>query len=466
MQHSGSKNFVFFASLILYCTYGLLVLMSTDKIYFWDTVQLGAKHGLYFFDTNFKDLLLPDEIDSGHVPIFGAYLSILWMIFGKTLVVSHLAMLPIVFLLVYQVIKLSKLLIKNDQWLILSCLILADPTLVAQGTLISPDVLLMAAFVGALRYIYQGANHIWKYLLFLILALVSMRGIMILAVLFVWECYLLYSDNKRKLTIAILFPYIFAGIPFVMYQFWHYIEKGWIGYHSLSPWAPSFEKVGIIGVFKNVVIMAWRIMDFGRWPFMILLIYFGFKRFRKGIFDEWMVLLILMVVGLGYSFVTYSGLQGHRYLMPLYTLNTIIVIRQMTLYKILNLVSTLLMVSLITGHAWIYPRSISQGWDASLAHRPYLNLWAEASKHIDTNGIQYDQIGTAFPNVNSIRSLTLEDNKTAFSPMIIGSSKYLLVSSIMNEIKEEDLTLIHKEYTLVRSWQEGGLTMEFWKLKQ
>ena len=28
---------------------------------------------------------------------------------------------------------------------------------------------------------------------------------------------------------------------FGMFQFYHYLNKGWIGYHTASPWAPSFE---------------------------------------------------------------------------------------------------------------------------------------------------------------------------------------------------------------------------------
>ena len=49
----------------------------SSHIFFWDTVQLGAKHGIHFYETRFAEILLPDTFDSGHVPIFGMYLALM-----------------------------------------------------------------------------------------------------------------------------------------------------------------------------------------------------------------------------------------------------------------------------------------------------------------------------------------------------------------------------------------------------
>jgi hypothetical protein len=466
MQLFGNKNFVFITSLILYVSYSLLVVMSCENIFFWDTVQLGAKHGLHFFDTNFGSTLLPDDIDSGHVPIFGVYLAAMWMVFGKNLAVSHLAMMPFVLMLLYQIIKLCKTIINSNQYPMLACLVCADPTLIAQCTLISPDVLLMASFVGAIRCVYIGEHSLSKYLFFVVLALISMRGMMLLVIIFVWDCYLLYCDKKRKSSIAFLFPYVLAGIPFILYMFWHYIEKGWIGYHSLSPWAPSFEKVGFDGFIKNIGIMIWRIVDFGRWPFLLGLSYVFIKKYFKRSFGSLDVLLLLVTFGLGYSFVTYSGLQGHRYLMPVYFLITIIVFLQISKLKNVYLFSTMIMLSLITGHFWIYPQNISQGWDASLAHRPYFDLWSHAMDYLEQHNIDINQIGSSFPNANRIRSLSLEDSNKSFLEKNIGITPYLLISSVMNDVDKEDYDKIAIHYLILKEWKNRGVYMTLWKLKR
>ena len=61
----------YFIILFFLILFTILTYLVSDHIFFWDTVQLGAKHGLHFYDTNFSEILLPDVIDSGHVPVFG-----------------------------------------------------------------------------------------------------------------------------------------------------------------------------------------------------------------------------------------------------------------------------------------------------------------------------------------------------------------------------------------------------------
>ena len=70
--------------------------------FFWDTVQLASQHAQFFLENGFSTFLLPDEMDSGHPPTFGFYLALVWRVFGKTLSISHLAMLPFLLGIVWQ----------------------------------------------------------------------------------------------------------------------------------------------------------------------------------------------------------------------------------------------------------------------------------------------------------------------------------------------------------------------------
>jgi hypothetical protein len=76
--------------------------------FFWDTVQLASKHAHFFYETDFRSIILPNEIDSGHIPTLGFYLALIWKIAGKTLMVSHLSMLPFVIGIVCQTIILVR----------------------------------------------------------------------------------------------------------------------------------------------------------------------------------------------------------------------------------------------------------------------------------------------------------------------------------------------------------------------
>lgn len=101
----GRTPIVYF---FLFAIYASLVLGTMNFSFFWDTVQLGSKHAHYFYENNFKSLTLPNDIDSGHIPALGLYLAIVWKIFGKSLAISHIAMLPFVLGIFYQTIQLSR----------------------------------------------------------------------------------------------------------------------------------------------------------------------------------------------------------------------------------------------------------------------------------------------------------------------------------------------------------------------
>jgi hypothetical protein len=96
-MRSNIKFHLYFLFAILF----ILTYFNKEHFLFWDTVQLAGKHGLFFYENNFLSFVLPNEIDSGHIPFFGFYLAIIWKIFGKSLVVSHFAMLPFMLALAY-----------------------------------------------------------------------------------------------------------------------------------------------------------------------------------------------------------------------------------------------------------------------------------------------------------------------------------------------------------------------------
>ncbi|NJO86864.1 MAG: hypothetical protein HC821_02075 [Lewinella sp.] len=70
----------------------LVYFWTADFPFFWDSIQLASRQATHFYDGG--GLLLPNAIDSGHPPGFGLYLAIWWQLPGRQLWVSHLAMVP------------------------------------------------------------------------------------------------------------------------------------------------------------------------------------------------------------------------------------------------------------------------------------------------------------------------------------------------------------------------------------
>jgi hypothetical protein len=94
------KNQLFFYLTLLIAF--LLVVTNRNNGFFWDTIQLASQHGNYYYSNNFSNLLLPIELDSGHIPTFGMYIALIWKVFGRTVEASHLAMLPFAIGIVWQ----------------------------------------------------------------------------------------------------------------------------------------------------------------------------------------------------------------------------------------------------------------------------------------------------------------------------------------------------------------------------
>ncbi|MEO6760159.1 MAG: hypothetical protein ABIO24_11950, partial [Saprospiraceae bacterium] len=174
----------------------LLLALVQNTPFFWDTVQLGSKHAHFFYENGLHWAALPPAIDSGHPPVFGFYLAILWSIFGKTLPVSHWAMLPFLLGIVALLLRLGRRFGKEKWVFWLLPLVLLDPVLAGQMTLISPDVVLVFFFLLAMDSLL--GKKPWLFTLAILgLCAVSMRGMMTAGTLFVWNLGIIRIRNSE-----------------------------------------------------------------------------------------------------------------------------------------------------------------------------------------------------------------------------------------------------------------------------
>ncbi len=454
---------------IPFIIYGCICLWSMDNIFFWDTVQLGAKHAFHFYENGSSQWLLPDDIDSGHIPIFGMYLALMWTVFGKSLIVSHIAMWPFVIGILHQGYKWITRKVDTNYVPYAFLILMLEPTLMAQCSLVSPDVVLMYAFIHLINVIEAQEKSWLKYALVVLLGLISMRGAMILAVLFVYECYISQRpQDLLKHCISKLKFYLPAFLIWTAYMGYHYHVKGWIGYHIDSPWASSFAKADLSKMVKNIAIMGWRMIDFGRFGLYIIIATALLSKtstfWPKG--KNMIVLCSLLTLGLGYSFVAFAGLQGHRYLLPLYWVAaTIAVLGLQSLTKYRIAATMTLIFCLITGHLWRYPFGVSQGWDASLAYAPYMSAREQMYILIDQQNIPNNEISSSFPNKSEQRFMDLSDSRQSHTAIEIGKSPYILWSNIYNEIQPETLQDIRQKYMSVCIVVRAGVRLELFKLK-
>lgn len=247
--------------------YLILYIVTCNNGFFWDTTHLASLQAWWFYDNDFKYFFLPSHIDSGHPPFFAMMLAALWKIFGVHLIVGHTMMLPFTLILISQVILVSKYYFKeNSQWVV--ALILCNPVVLGQSTLVSPDIVLFGFFLFTFHGVITNSG--FKIILGgIILCALSMRGMMCAGLLY------LFSLFRNGLSLRIIFKCGYLFLPgfilAMLFLLLHYRQTGWVGYYPGSPWAPSFEKVDITGFFRNMVVFVWRMIDMGMvfmWVFL------------------------------------------------------------------------------------------------------------------------------------------------------------------------------------------------------
>jgi hypothetical protein len=451
----------------------ILIYLSGGNIFFWDTIQLGSKQAHWYFENNFSVLLLPDLIDSGHPPLFGIYLAALWKVFGKTLMISHLAMLPFLFGILFYSYKLGQYFIgENYAWLF-PLFIMANPCYLGHSILISPDILLLCFLLFAFYYILKNKrNH--AILGLLGLSLISTRGMALVFCLFVFE--LIFSIKPSIIhRLKILIPkYAIACSLTIIFLTYHYIAKSWIGFSSDSPWASNFEWAGISGIIRNMAVLGWKLSDFGNifLTSSIVVLYLWYKR-RKKFFNQgvsnFVGLGVIILIVFSIMILPFKSLINPRYFLPLFILFGFIAAclfvpllkeRRSAKYLLAILIS-----GLFIGNFWIYPKQIAQGWDSTMGHVPYYSLQEKMMDYIENENIPLHTIGTEFPNRGPIKFMDLSKNEEGIEESDFDKHDYILYSTIMNDFSDEELMDMEQNWEEVKKLTRAKIEMILYKRK-
>jgi hypothetical protein len=440
---------------------------SLDDFFFWDTVQLGSKQA-HFFYPEFKGLILPKEIDSGHFPLFGIYISTWWKIFGKSLEVSHLAMLPWVVFLSIGIVKLSSIFLEKSHLLFGVLLLSIEPTLLAQTGLVSPDIILITCFIWSLVFYFTKNNASFSILL-IVLSLISLRGLILTFCLFMYQMYESFRKKEGKINIFSAFVPAFLINLFFLIN--HYFQTQWIGFHTSSPWAPSFHLVSIADIAKNIILFVWRIIDFGRIYIVAGCIFLWYFYRKKLTTQTYEIIRVLLITGTIFFLLTifFQSLTAHRYYMPLYIIFIILFVRLLSesgiSKRMTNIIVLLGFLSLISGHFWKYPDHIAKGWDGSLAYKPVFSVYKDVSKEMENKNIPKKYVSSFFPLLSEQKYIFLNENREKHATWNNPAATYLLLSNIHNDAPDSLYQLYRKEKAIILK-EKGGIWMALHKIKK
>lgn len=403
-------------SAVLLLPYLLLFAFTRSNALFYDTTQFAGEVPNWYYFNDFRYFLLPDHCDSGHPPGFGLYLALMWTMFGRTLEVSHAAMLPFLCLNVYQTVRMSILLFpgqRRNAWG-LSILLLAQTPLLAQSTLVSPDIIVYGAGIWMLNAIWKRRPVSLAFAVLLV-ALVSIRGMSVAVCMFLIKWWYDHAKDGRPVLqtgLKALIPFLPGGITGLLYLAYHYIHKGWITPTPDTPWGYAFERVGGIQLLKHQAVLLWRILDIGNilsvWVAVLLIVLYLFKRKLLVVGEgqglklrSMLLLLLVLFICTAWPLTLYQGLLTQRYLLFFTTILITVGYCLLVRWRIRETgklaLWTAMLAMQLSGSYWIYPSTLSLSWDCTLAHLPYYDLRREFLQYMEQEGIDRSAVVTEFP---------------------------------------------------------------------
>jgi hypothetical protein len=439
--------------------YTLLTLAVSHNPFFWDKDIVFSRIAQWLLENKFS-LVLPDAIDVGYPPLLGYLLALAWKIIGKSLPVMHLFMLPFSIGIVIELYRFLRHYMPGLYRIPVMILVLADTSLLTQSIVFSTDLVMIFFLLLALNSILSNRRMMLSVAVFGLL-FSHMRGVMGMAMIGLFDLYKNRGWEQPLKKLSVIHAYLPGAILFGSYCIFHYAVKGWIGYHENSPWIGCFEMVDTKGFLKNILIVAWRLVDFGKlfiFPVLIYLIY----RFNKNRYAvdqtlaDLFVLLGLSVLAFVPSALIYKVLSSHRYFLPITMIITMI-----TGYMLFFCIPKknqrrgfymIMLAGLISGSFWTYPDTIAKGWDATLAHIPYYGLRDKMLAYIDDHNISFSDIGTEVPNAYPLKYYDLSEDERVIPIKDFQRNTYIFYSNIYNTFSDEEIRELKTRWTVEKEF--------------
>ncbi len=429
--------------------------------FFWDTL-LTSTITQYFYDSGLHTCIAPSRWDVGHPPLFYLYLTAFYHLFGKTLFSAHIALLPFTITSIISFIRLlSHFSFSPKQQWIGMFLFLAIPAVMTQNLLVSYDAVLLSMYLLALVSILEGKKRLFVFAS-VIIAGVSIRGLFCLTALSITIYFLVNRDLKKWMQWNILFfP---ACLMALMWYYYHFNMTGWVFATHSQEWTAQRGIVGLGGIIRNVFSVGRAMFDYGVIIVSILSMFYWIK-VRKP--DKYWMLWVIPFAVFSLLLLPFSNPVNHRYFLIVYVLMLPSVILFLSDKKIIFTILTFLL--LLIGNFQIYPSSISNGWDCTLAHLSYHRCMDKFINDCDRNKFtDKKQIGTVFPMNVSTYQYRMDDNRDRLinvNGLAIDTVTYVLYSNVGNDFSDEQLQLL-KSWEAVWRCKNGLVEFELLKNPQ
>lgn len=457
-----NRSFVAVSVIFLIVKFFLL-----DTYFFWDSLVIISRPATYLFENGLLSLPFPAEF--GIAPTFPQYYTaFVWTIFGKTLLVTHLSFFPFVLMLLFQTYRLCKQFVEKEFLFLTFLFVVADATFVSQTLGLYADLFLLAFAVWTINNILSN-NKVKLTISLFLLATVGERGMLMAVALTILYFVTEFRRGETfwfsiKKTLYVFLPTFFCILSFVVYQ---KITTGYllIDNSETSDWGAHWKLVDFRQFIKNFLVFGFRFIEYGRiflWiTFIYLLIRIRKKAVEPFLFLSFFIVLCVLLV----ATLPWCNPFGMRYFLLLYLLFSVNLARIIFMVfpkqkaKILVVCLTIILSS---SHFFVYPETLAQSWDSSLAHTPYFELRKQTIDFLKENKIPFSEVGVSFPLTERHKLTDLSEDNNEFSTYDFDKNKWIIYTNIGN-VDTPTIEFIHQQ-NLVQRFEKRGVFFEIYQI--
>ncbi|WP_282030966.1 hypothetical protein [Winogradskyella eximia] len=458
------KQILFF----LVCVLVVEFLLLKHTPFFWDAVSKSGRAS-WIYAHGLSEFIVPTELNSGHPPLWVGLLAVFWTIFNKALWSSRLLLLLVNIGVVWQIIVLCKNNFLKTVSALAVFLVCLEPTFLAQTTNLNNDMLLLFFTLLALNSLIKSKSVLFT-LASTGLLFTNLRGIYIVIAIAI--IHVIYARFKLiEIKKPIYFGYLFAVLTFAVFCYFQYEKLGWFIISQNENYNEHRQSVGLKQILTNIVVYVKIFLEYGRFIIAIFLLPLLFKylkdKTRNDVrIDRMIVAFFVFVLVYFLGMVPFSNPFGDRYFMICYLLAIVLLVNLIEYYNVRKkiVIYTLIVFMFVIGHFWIYPATLSQSWDSSLAYLNIYNVEEQMEHYINSRGIKPSDIGTRI-NLNSrdyseFKMLAETDRYAQFN---IETNKFILLSNIENQTKDEELNYVMTHWKLVKTYSQLGVFMSLYQ---
>ena len=452
---------------ILLAVFGFFILLTLYSLripFFWDSTFFSAL-SVHFYENGFNGFIAEPNYDTGGFPLYSAYLTLVFKCFGKNLPVAHLAMLPFLAGIAWCYFQLAKQFLKPRTLILAMLLLVVEPVLLTQSILMGYDCVIACFFLFCLYALY--ANKRLLYAIGLIaLCMISIRGIMLAAALFILDL----AINSR-FSFRMLLNYFPAAIILGFWIFYHEQQTGWYFFSPEREYNAE-EFTGPAMMFRQFIYIIWKSLDLGHltlWAVLLAGSIYLLRKENSGSLKKLLRTILVPLFVLTAFMLLIRNPIGHKYFLVVFlllNLGVCYLIEQIKNKQSKRVVVAFILVSLIAGNFIVYPQRFGNAWDASLKILPYFSAEEEMNDYVKSSNIAPKEIGSQFPLTQDERYTKLSDKAYAYSDIenhSINQFRYFLYSNVINSGRMVAIEEIKRNWKEEKKISKGQVTLILYK---